>query len=120
MSILHRLSLSIVLLPMLAGCGYFRQPGLTIEFANHSADTMRNLEIDFPGGSFGVADLPPGGRGSRWIKVTGNGALKADYFDSAGEHRLDAINLARGDSGILEIVFQTGGQLSVIDHRQHR
>ena len=114
------LSFSLALALMILGCGYFHQPGLTVEFVNQSDSTLRNVEIDFPGGTFGMPSLPPGGRATRWMKITGSGPLKSAYFDSAGEHRLDAINLAGGDSGAIEVDFQNGGQVAVLDHRRRR
>jgi hypothetical protein len=104
---------------LLAGCGYFHQPGLILEFVNHSSATLHNIEVDFPGGSFGIPDLPPGGRDRRWIKVNGSGPLKAVFSDAAGEHRLEIISLTRRDSGSLEVDLQAAGQFAVVDQR-HR
>jgi len=120
MTVFRLLSFSIVLAFIIAGCGYFRQPGLTVEFVNHSNQTLRNVEIDFPGGSFGIPNLPPGDRVTRWIKITANGALKTDYFEGTEEHRVEPLNLTRGDSGALELDFQNGGQVAVLDHRRRR
>ena len=103
-----------------AGCGYFRVPGLTLILVNQSSAMLHNIEVDYPGGSFGVSSLPPNGRWTRWIKVNSAGELKTIFNDSAGEHRETLLTLARYDTGEVEVHFLDSAKAVAVDHRKRR
>jgi len=103
-----------------AGCGYFHVPGLTLILINKGPSMLRNIEIDYPGGSFGVSSLPPNGRWTRWIKVNSAGELKTIFNDSAGEHRESLLTLARYDTGEVEVQFLDSAKVTAVDRRKHR
>lgn len=78
---------------------------------------MRNIEVDYPGGSFGIAALRPGGTRSRWVRITASGPLKLDFIDNSGEHRTSLMTLDRDDAGSVKLAFGGDGKLSATDLR---
>src|SRR5579859_4368261 len=73
--------LAIVL--CLGGCRLLHSNGVTIQAVNSSTQFIRAIEVDFPGGSFGIAALRPGGTRSRWARMTASGSLKIIFVDDS-------------------------------------
>lgn len=44
-------------------------PGCKIHVVNDSGGPVRNLEVAYPGGSFGIASLSPGQVHLRWVQT---------------------------------------------------
>jgi hypothetical protein len=91
--------------------------GITVNAVNTSSQFIRSIEVDYPGGSFGIAALRPGGTRSRWVRITASGPLKVDFVDNAGEHRVAAIRLNADDSGSIGLDFSGDGKLAFSDLR---
>ena len=92
--------------------------GVTIQAHNGSSQFIRTVEVDYPGGSFGIAALRPGGMRSRWVRITGVGPLKLDFVDESGEHKTAAaLKLNPNDAGIIVIEFGGNGKISFTDNR---
>ena len=104
---------------MMVSCkGRLRSPGVTVTTLNNSAGAVNTIEIDYPGGSYGIGSLPKGGSHVRWIKVTGNAPLRIDFVDNQGEHQAKPIGLRVDDSGAIVLHIQCNGQVSVDDQRK--
>jgi len=104
---------------MLVSCtGRLRSPGVTITIVNDTFGAVSTIEIDYPGGSYGIGSLPAGGSHVRWIKVTGNAPLRIVFVDSQGEHQLKPVVLRANDSGTIVLHIQNNGQVSVEDQRK--
>lgn len=100
------LPLAAALLP-LAGC-HSRFIETTVQ--NASGGPVRLLEVDYPSASFGVEVLEPNAVFHYRFKVIGQGAVKLDWTDKAGqEHTASGPSLQEGQEGQLSIVL-TGGQ----------
>ena len=104
---------------ILVSCtGRLRSPGVTITTVNNSIGAVNTIEIDYPGGSYGIGSLPAGGSHVRWIKVTGNAPLRIVFVDSQGEHQLKPVVLRADYSGAIVLHFKYNGQVSVEDQRK--
>jgi hypothetical protein len=95
-----------------------RSPGVTIQATNGSGDVIREVEIDFPSASFGIAALAPATTRSRWVKVTGSAPLKVIFTDASGAHTVTAMRLNPNDAGGIEITFLGSGKINFADHRK--
>jgi hypothetical protein len=91
--------------------------GVTIEVVNSSTQFIRTIEVDFPGGSFGIAALRPAGARSRWVRITASGPLKVIFADDAGEHRAAGMTLNPNDSGAVKLDFHGSGKVIFTDLR---
>lgn len=113
---------SLLLALALATCGCRRllhSNGVTIHALNRSSQFIRTIEVDYPGGSFGIAALRPGGTRSRWVRITASGQLKLDFVDETGDHRTAAaLTLNPNDAGAITIEFGGNGKISFKDNRQ--
>ena len=117
-----RVFMLLVLAFGVSGCRRFlHSNGVTIQTLNSSSQFIRTIEVDYPGGSFGIAALRPGGTRSRWVRITASGPLKLDFVDNSGEHRTAAaIKLNPNDAGSIAIEFAGDGKVSFKDARQNQ
>jgi len=115
-----RFSVVLVLALGVFGCRrLLHSNGVTIQAHNDSPQFIRTVEVDYPGGSFGIAALRPGGTRSRWVRITASGALKLDFVDETGEHKTAAaLKLNPNDAGTIGIEFAGNGKISFTDNRQ--
>jgi hypothetical protein len=104
----------------LISCRKLHSPGVTITTINNSGQTVNTIEIDYPGGSYGIGSLPPGGSRVRWIKPSGSAQLRIDFVDSTGEHQAKPLTLQSGDSGVVVLHILAGGGVSFEDNRQKK
>ena len=103
----------------LASCtSRLRSPGVTITTVNNSGNPVNAIEVDYPGGSYGIGSLRPGASHVRWIKVTGNAPLRIVFVDNHGEHQARPISLRVGDSGAIVVHIRAASQVSVEDERK--
>jgi hypothetical protein len=98
----------------------FRSPGVTITTMNNSHQPVSAIEVDYPGGSYGIGSIAPGGRHVRWVKVTGSAPLRIDFNDSKGEHQAKPLTLHAGESGSIVLHIQDDGSVAVEDERGKR
>jgi hypothetical protein len=95
----------------------FRSPGVTITTMNDSHQPVDTIEVDYPGGSYGIGSIAPGGKHVRWVKVTGSAPLRIDFTDSKGEHQAKPLTLNAGESGSIVLHIQGDGSITVDDER---
>jgi len=108
------LQLLLGLLLVLAGC---RSPGVTVQIVNQTPGPIRTLEVLYPGGSYGIANLVRGNSHAKWIKPSGDGALIISFLDAAGQkHTVGKILIKRGYAGGLAIVLLPLDKVKVEDH----
>ena len=113
-------ALVLFLCGALVGCkDRLRSPGVTITTVNNSFSPINTIEVDYPGGSYGIGSLAAGGSHTRWIKVTGNAPLRIDFVDRQGEHQAKPVALHAEDSGTIVLHIQNNGQVLVEDGRKH-
>jgi len=114
----HAALVLLVCILLVSCTGRLRSPGVTITTVNNTFGAVNTIEIDYPGGSYGIGSLPAGGSHARWIKVTGNAPLRIVFVDSQGEHQLKPVVLRADDSGAIVLHIQNNGQVSVEDQRK--
>lgn len=99
--------LAILLLVGISGC---RSRVITITITNQSAAVVRNVELTFPGGSYGLATLPPGALRENRIKPFFAGRLELAYLDEKNvEHRVAGPQVRRDQEGMIAITFTLTG-----------
>ena len=102
----------------LAGCHKLHSGGVTITTVNDSHQRVDTIEIDYPGGSYGIGSLAPGGSRVRWIKPIGSATLRIDFSDGNGEHQAKLLRLQPEDSGAVVLHILDGGKVSAEDNRK--
>lgn len=101
----------------LTSCRRLRSPGVTITTVNNGHQPVSAIEIDYPGGSYGIGSLAPGGSHVRWIKATGSAPLRIDFTDTRGEHEAKPLTLNAGESGAVVLHIHDDGSVTVEDER---
>jgi hypothetical protein len=114
---MRRVLLLLLLAAALTSCRRLRSPGVTITTVNNGHQPVTAIEIDYPGGSYGIGSLPPGGSHSRWIKATGSAPLRVDFTDGKGEHAAKPLALNAGESGAVVLHIHDDGSVTVEDER---
>jgi len=52
---------------------------------NHSALTLRSIEVDYPGGGYGITELAPGQSNLKWVSVTPPCKYSMRFVDEHGK-----------------------------------
>jgi hypothetical protein len=99
------LTLSVVLL--LTGC---HSAAIEATVANHTAEPLSLIEVDYPSASFGTQVLEPGADFHYRIKVLGSGPTAVLWTDSNhSDHKNSGPTLHESDEGTLTLTFSPTG-----------
>lgn len=77
--------LFLFLLLAMVGASGCRSRVINVTIENRSGAELRNVEVQYPGGSYGRSAIPAGSTYSYRIKVLRSGALLFSYTDAAGK-----------------------------------
>lgn len=69
---------------LLAGCWGTKQQFHTT-VTNHSSLTLRSIEVDYPGGGYGISELAPGQSNKKWVFVTPPCKYAIRFVDEHGK-----------------------------------
>jgi hypothetical protein len=99
-----RVLLPLFLLYLLAGC---RSHVIVVTVTNHSGAEMRNLEVNYPGGSFGKESLASGESCTYRIKTLRSGEFTIAFEDAGGHaHAKKGPKLNGNQEGSLNVDVQ--------------
>jgi hypothetical protein len=105
-------ALAILLLLAAAGCRQWRDEGVTVTTINDSGERITNLEVDYAGGSYGVATLEPGQRHTRWVRFLDDSQLTFTYRDAQGTaHTFKEGAFHKGSKGTAEVRIGAKGEV---------
>lgn len=79
------LSLTLCLISaLLCSCWHSKQQ-LYTTVTNNSSLTLRSVEVEYPGGSYGIPELKPGASHRKWVAVTPPCTYKLQWVDERGK-----------------------------------
>lgn len=52
---------------------------------NESGGPLHSIEVDYPGGTYGIGDLPAGGTNQKWVFVSGPCRYQVRFVDAKGK-----------------------------------
>ena len=76
--------LLIFSLLFLSSCWKSKQQFYTT-VTNHSPLTLRSIEVDYPGGGYGITELAPGQSNQKWIFANGACKYSIRFVDEHGK-----------------------------------
>jgi hypothetical protein len=91
---------------------------ITVVIDNKSDAPIRNIEVTYNGGSYGVSSIAAGAVHKNQIKPFGPSTLQIDYLDASGKKKTQAgPRVAKNDSGTVQVTitnsdFRWAGSLS--------
>src|SRR5262245_45582025 len=92
----------------LTGC--LRSKVIEVGIVNSSDTHVRNLEVIYPGGSYGVPQLAPGQHHTSRIKVLGPGSLQFKYEEASGTQQSRVgPRLHKDATGNVSVVIDASG-----------
>lgn len=98
-----------VLMVLSAGAGCRSAPYIFVTVTNVSGEDVRNLEVDYPGASFGHDQLTNGAAYPYKFQPRGSGKVSAEFTDMAGkQHKVEGPMMSEGQSGTLDIRLTPG------------
>jgi hypothetical protein len=104
------LPIAAVVLALTAGCNYTKQI-VYIDINNRSGQTMRNIEVTHPSGSYGVPELKDGQFHQYTAPVGSPCTFSLDFQDQAGKKY--SANYDAGVKCPVEIELRIGEQMRV-------
>jgi hypothetical protein len=79
---------------------------ITVVINNQSDSPIRNIEVTYNGGSYGVSSIAAGAAHKNQIKPFGASTLQIDYLDASGKKKTQAgPRVAKNDSGTVQITI---------------
>lgn len=91
----------------LAGC---RSRGINVTITNTGQQPIRNVELDYPGGSFGRPVIQPNDPFHYRVKITRDGQMKLLFVESNGrEHHENGPDVHAGDDGQMTVAIDRDG-----------
>ncbi len=79
----------------LACWGHKQQFHTTV--VNQSGGALHSIEVDYPGGTYGIADLAAGASNHRWVFASGPCRYSLRFLDAHGkQYSPDAIDVSKG------------------------
>lgn len=105
MRTLARLFVAICACLLLAGGMCRKTAGTNFMVTNNSAVIVRNVEVAYPGGTFGAPSIEPGKSVQKWVPATGVCHLKVRFNDAANKEQSHDVDLGQQcpPASILEI-----------------
>jgi VCBS repeat-containing protein len=98
------------LLMLLAGC---QSPWIQCTIVNHEATPVSLVEVNYPGGSFGVQTIAAGGSYRYRFHALSTDRLSLDFTDAARQnHTVTGPELQQGQEGSLQIEIDAGNHVS--------
>ena len=89
------------------GC---RSRGINITITNTGEQPIHNVELDYPGGSFGNAVIQPNNPFHYRVKITRDGQMKLLFVESNGrEHHENGPEVHAGDDGEMTVAIDRDG-----------
>jgi hypothetical protein len=98
---------SLILLAIV-GCT-FQSHVITVTLKNQGLVEARNIEFKYPGGSFGVASLAPGGTYEYKIKPFYNGGIEIEYWYGPAKVRSTISKVEKDQAGKATVVISEAG-----------
>jgi hypothetical protein len=104
--------LALILATVMFAIGGCRSRTITISIHNGGEHAVRNVEVQYPGGSYGAAQIGPGYTHGYKIKPRSAGTMVISYVDPAGNtQRKNGPRVAVDQEGELKIIVR-GAELS--------
>ncbi len=93
----NALLVALCFFALIAGCDY-RKTTMNVTVKNGSPQTLRNIEVDYPGGIYGVTEMPAQQADTRSIAITGACKFKVAFENMAGKRLEPAKAIDLGSS----------------------
>jgi hypothetical protein len=94
----------------LTGC---QSPWIQCTIVNHEPSPVSLVEINYPGGSFGVQTIPAGGSYKYRFHALGSDKVSIDFTDSRNRnHTVDGPELLLGQEGTLQIAIEADNRVA--------
>ncbi len=109
---MHKFAVPILLLLCLTGCWGSKQQ-LYTNVVNKSLITLEAIEVQYPGGSYGIPVLKPGETTRKWVFVTPPCTYSVKFEDESGkQYQSKPIDLGN-DKCPTEVVLTIDSSMNV-------
>jgi hypothetical protein len=101
---------SILLALLVVASGCLRSQIIEVEIVNTGSTAVRNLEVQYPGGSYGAPELVPNKPHVYKIKPFSAAPIQITYVDSSGKPQIfTGPRVSKGDHGVITIRISDAG-----------
>ena len=102
------IAVASVWLLLLTGCT-FQSHVIYVSLVNKGQSEARNIEVRYPGGSFGVSSLPPGRTYEYRIKPFYDGSVEVEYHYGAAKVRSIISKVQKDQVGKASVLIDESG-----------
>lgn len=93
----------------ITGC---QSPWVQATILNNEDTPVNLVEVNYPGGSFGVQNIAPHGKFTYRFHILSNDPVEVDFTDAAGrEEKIKGPKLDQGEEGTLTIEIRAGDKV---------
>ena len=97
------LFLILVGVAVITGC---RSRVIQVTITNTGREAIRNIEVQYPGASYGITQLKPGASHQYRIKPLSTATIQISYEDSTGKQQIKSgPRVEKGQEGTLTIII---------------
>ena len=82
---MRRTALIVLLLASTVGCNFYIKPKMYVSVSNVSGQTLRNIEVAYPGGSYGMPALGDQQTNRRIVEYEGQCKFTVNMEDTSGK-----------------------------------
>jgi hypothetical protein len=108
-SFLRALCAAILVMAVPAGC---HSPWIRCTIVNEQATPVTLVQVSYPGGTFGVQTIAPGGSFHYRFRDLGDDAASVEFTDAAHhDHTVKGPQLKLGQQGTLRIAIEPNNQV---------
>jgi len=106
-------ALPFLLLLLLVSCSQYIKPRVVIDLANQSQAAIKNVEVDYPGGTYGFSVLASGGVNHHTAEIDHQACVFTVKFEDPAGHQLGGQPLKLGNPCPAKVSIVVDAQMAV-------
>jgi hypothetical protein len=115
---MKRIIPALLLMLSLTACWDYVKPRVVIDVTNKSHETIRNVEVNYPGGTYGINSLDVYGVNHHTADIDKKGCVLTMKFEDANGHAMGGKAMNLGETCPSKISLTVDGQMAVVAEQE--
>jgi hypothetical protein len=104
---------ALLLILLLTACWKYVKPRVTIELTNKSHEIIKNIEVDYPGGSYGVPSVDVYGVHRHTAEIDKRNCVFTVKFEDSAGHAMGGKQVDLGETCPSKVLILVNAQMAV-------